>query len=172
MSVKKDLKRLAGADSRRFAKGTSCVPITDQKTLAIMRKYRLMPPGIILNGQDSNGNKWIDTAVGKFFVIPVGSLEEYIQVRDETSYVVDIDSIRGKTSEELNSAQLQEEAFVNLLKQIVGTVTLTKSQIVSGLKDIDPIVYNVIIETIDLNQSLTCTFLEKAQEFNRPKDQI
>lgn len=154
MNLTNQLRNIASDDSRRFAKGTICEILTDSIAHAIINKYQLGPPGIFIAAGEP---PWFDPRIGKFYAIPRTSLKEFreeIKAQGSSNPSnPDLDLVRYYAS--------REQPLVDFLRQKLVICTINKGQLIDG-KVINPTLYDVIIETVDINQTVNCSFIERS----------
>lgn len=161
MNITNKIRDLARLDSRRFAKGVICKIITDQKALAFIKKYQLGPLGIKpIAGEPP----WLDPKFGKFYVMPLSSISEFQEELDMVS-LNPPKNLDQYSEADLKKVLSRDQPLVDLLRQKMYVCTMSKAQLIDGSLP-DPAVYNVVVETSDLNETLTCVFIEAAHKIN------
>lgn len=160
MTLINKFRDVARSDSRRFAKGTVCEVVTDQKALNFINQYSLGPPGINLIYPEET--PWLDPKIGKFYAVPTSSLDEYKEELD--LFYSQTSNLANLTKENLMRVNSRAMPLLDFFRQKLFLCTLSKGNIIDGNYP-DPNIYNVVIETIDLNQSLSCIFVEKGGRY-------
>lgn len=163
MNIFNKIRDQAKDDSRRFAKGVACKIVYEPKAIGLIKKYGIVPSNVVLNGSAViNGNEfsYIDTATGKFFAIPSNSYPRYVTELNKIT-VVNQAPITPLTSKQSQDVVNKELEIVDYLRQILVLITIPRCRWPEGSIP-NPSQYDVIIDTVDISQTMDCIFVRRS----------
>ena len=131
-----------------------------------MYETGIIPTGIRLNAGPSD-KKYFDAILGKFFVIGKVSQQRYNDSLKSYSKNVSTqlaDPSKEYGIDELSVIKNYKQQFSDFLRQVVVMITIPSTRLPDG-KIPSPDVYDVIIETQDLNQTTDCIFITQKGQF-------
>lgn len=151
MSVYKQIGQDARLASRRFGKSIVC-RIVHGPLLSFIESKGLVPQGIYIN--NSTG---MDPINGKMLVIPITKYDEiinsFILSNTVTSNQVDLDFYETEVK--------KNDYLVSLIKQNLVLVTINHSKPAGAEGGANPEVYDIIIDSIDVNQVIEGTYVHR-----------
>lgn len=151
MTLFNQIKNEAKMDSRRFGKSVVCRIIYGEP-LAFLYANNLIPVGVFIDSKTG-----LDPVNNYMVVVPVyshKSLINYItnfdtQVKDPDADIIDYFKISQS-----------KQSVVNAIQQLILLVTLNQGSIPEGFKGgANPEAYDVIIDSIDVNQAIEATYV-------------
>ena len=131
-----------------------------------MYETGIIPTGVRLSAGPSD-KKYFDPMLGKFFVIGKVSEQRYKDALESFSKNVSTKlAVESKEYgiDELSAIKNYKQQFSDFLRQVVVMITIPCTRLPDG-KIPRPDVYDVIIETQDLNQTADCIFVTKHGQF-------
>lgn len=167
-------RQQARTDSRRFAKGTVCRILHGQgKTgdliIDILYRYQLAPSFMLFaNRKDGNGLRVAaDPQSNRLLVIPVTEYRDLENLLNDLGQSIDIGikvpeskpatgPNEYKNTNDAEKSNLIENKYykiVDFLRQNLIMVRVPISRVPNGSL-IDPAIYDVLIETIDVSQTI------------------
>lgn len=152
-------------DSRRFAKGILCKIVYQKKALNLIDKYGLLPTNIRFNNSyivDGVVVSYMDTTAGKFFAIPMNSYAKYLKELKKISEVTLEQRKKEATNRQSDLDLLVELEVLDFLKQILVLITVPKYRWPEGQINLNPEQYDVIVDTLDIGQTMDCVFVRAA----------
>lgn len=159
MSFIENIRSQSKDDARRFARGIYCKIVHQPDALNIIKKYKLAPGGIQFNTPTEF--PYFNSTLGKFFAIPSSSYITYLELIRNLST---LNKAKDTTSIEYRDAASQKELnLVEFMKQNLVLITIPAIRLNGELYQ--PDIYDVIIETVDLNQTMDCIFVRNNGQF-------
>lgn len=155
-------------NDRRFGKGTVCRLLYGNQITDILLRYNIVPPGTVFGAQVDG--KWIAAATdrGLFFVVPI---IDYPELEEELKNLGSLDPIaiqsENLSAQEIQTRATQHEAIVSFLRQKVIMVRVPRDRWPNGSPP-DPDLYDLMIETIDVSQTLDGLFVDRPKfDYNK-----
>ena len=166
MNFNEEIRQIARTDSRRFAKGTVCRILADQPGLTGIIGIMLMQ-GIIPRGINIDSRTGWDKRSGRMFVIP---LNKWADLKEELkNFNPDISQqLKDLQNENLSRDQKeartrQSEPLTTFLKQNTILITVRLPQFPDN-KILSPLTWDVLIETLDVSQSMNAQFVQRPSQ--------
>lgn len=149
---------------RRFGKGTVCRVLHGDQITDILVRFSLVPSGTIFSTKTESG-KMIAAATdrGMFFVVPI---IDYPEMEEELKRLGSLDPLseenENRSLEELQLMARQHESIISFLKQKLIMVRVPVDRWPNGSVP-NPDLYDLMIETIDVSQTLDGLFVDRAK---------
>lgn len=174
------IREQSRTDSRRFSKGTVCrllhgESVNGSKIIDILTRYRMVPnsasDGFIPYGDGSNKVAYCSKS-GRAFVMPLIEYSELQSLLKDIDLSASLPATQGKeTNFAIEDVQLVAAAYsrvINFIKQnmIMVRLPLVRSQ------PPDPLKYDVLVETIDLSQTIDGYLVDRADFSDLPDETI
>lgn len=162
MGIFNKLRQEAKIDSRRFGKSIVC-RIVYGFLLSYLYQKGIVPSGIFINYDTG-----LDPVNNKMIVIPVTAYDRVIDFYQ--NYDRDLQEIKNDI-DALYKAREIEEALLDVIKQNIVLVSVSPASIPEGLKSGTlPEAYDVLIDSIDVNQSIEATYVYRNRSSIRETD--
>lgn len=169
MALYDKLRQEAKLDSRRFGKSIMCEIIAGDDLLMLYNA------GIVPNGIYIKRDTGLDPINNKMFVMPIVKYEEYkkifkgsnkeeVQITEKDTDTIDVDSMAIHLDN-----QKKQIAF---LKQNIVLVQLDFSIPESKKGGLDPSIFGVLIDSIDIGQCTNAYYTSKTNESLRQKKDL
>lgn len=134
----------AKLNDRRFGKGIVCRLIHDDTVVNVLNQNGLLPLGVVLSYNEYSG-VMVSYSVekGLYFALPITVLEKY--------------------EEELSNYTFDTAAnLVSFLRQNLVMIRIPPYKCPNGNPGVDPVKYDILIETVDVSQTLDGIFVPRA----------
>lgn len=172
MNLTNKITQRSKLDSRRFAKGVACRIISDLLLISFIRAKGLIPATII---PGANG---YDIITSRLLAIPLNKWSNLQDLVAAASINVDINNnsiprpenfsageeAYTKRLSDLVAIKAKQDFLINFLRQNLILVFLPPSKLPAGAAIPDPDVYDIIIDSIDLSQSVDAELILRVKE--------
>lgn len=172
MNLVNKITQKAKLDSRRFAKSVACRIISNTVWLSFIRSKNLIPAGFVpsINGYD--------VITSRLLAVPIQKWAELTKLFNEANPIrtpsQELDSLRNTLTENeagfsiqlsaLEKIQAKQEVLVAFLRQNLVLVYLPISKLPAGETIPNPEIYDIIIDSIDVSQSVDAELILKVQD--------
>lgn len=148
---KQKILQQAKLSDRRFGKGIVCRLFSGSLIIDILNRYSILPPGTLLNVQADGIPVSIAIERALYFAIPISLLD--------------------KLEDELKNYTPQTPAsIIGFLKQNLVMIRIPPERCPNGNGIINPQLFDILIETIDVSETLDGVFVQRPQfNFERKK---
>lgn len=177
MGLNQQIRSQAKLDSHRFAKGTVCRilhGIKDNLIIDTLFRNQLVPHVTFL-AYEGDLISAVCNKSGRAFVVPIkdwpillklldkiNNTEINLQlITDDKTFLGPQETRGQKNSQQIANYKSGVQDLVEFLKQNMIMVRIPINS-VSGSKTINPLEYDVIIETIDLSQTIDALLVDRA----------
>lgn len=161
MSLYNKIRQDAKLDSRRFGKSIVCRIVTGS-LLSFIKSRNLIPPGVFINSDTG-----LDPVNNNMLVIPVSKFNEI--EKSFLQYLTDVAQPEKSALDDLVDMTNVSRGFIDLLKQNMILVTLNAASLRDGkLAGSSPSCFDVIIDSVDVNQAIEATYVFKNRDDLRP----
>ena len=166
MDISERIRQQAKIDSRRFGKGVVC-RIVIGPLLSLAEQHGLVPRGVYINPETG-----LDPINNKMLVIPVTKYEEVNNLL--TNYQTTVDEVQQQQGdiENIEKVARSDEAAVRALQQNLVLVTVNHN-VPDGIRaGAPPAAYDVIIDSVDVNQVIEATYVYRSRANIRTGESI
>jgi len=157
MELYDSIRNQAKMDSRRFGKGVVCRIVVGQ-LLDILYKEGMVPNGVYINQQG------LDPINHKMFVIPVVKYPEIERLVKDYQPTLTEDQKRKMDLEAVETVTQSKSGLVKALRQNIVLVTLNMNVPHGQQAGLDPNYHDVIIDSLDVNQTIEATYVYRTVE--------
>lgn len=170
MKLSNTILHTAKADSRRFARGVQCRIIYESEILDLISRYNLKPVNIVF---DAGITKWYAMQTGHFLAIPVDAVKKYENLKK--SVKSSILNLESDIEDVLNSSAratmlLTETPLIDYLRQKLILVSCQRNEMPDN-KLVNPLLYDIVIDTIDIGLGKDCKFIPRSNLNFRKKQE-
>lgn len=169
MGIYDKIRQEAKLDSRRFSKAIMCEIMAGEDLLMLYNA------GIVPNGIYIQSDTGLDPINNKMFVMPIVKYEEYkkifknsnkeeVQITEKDTDTIDVDSIA------IHRDNLNKR--VSFLKQNVVLAQLDFNMPEARKGGLNPNVFGVLIDSIDIGQCTNAYYTSKTNENLREKKDL
>ena len=153
MSIHEKIRSEAKLDSRRFGKSIVC-KIVYGELLAYLERHGLVPNGIRINSETG-----LDPVNNKMFVLPMPIYLDIIRLMGNTESNINQGNLANLDINQLAKIEDSAQILVNALQQNLILITVHHN-IPEGIRAGSlPEVYDIMIDSIDVNQSIEGTYV-------------
>lgn len=166
MDISERIRQQAKMDSRRFGKGVVC-RIVIGPLLSVSEQHGLVPRGVYINPETG-----LDPINNKMLVIPVTKYEEVNSLVKNYQNSVSQRQQKLDDIENIEKVARSDEALVKALQQNLVLVTVNHN-VPDGIRaGAPPEAYDVIIDSIDVNQVIEATYVYRSRANIRTEETI
>lgn len=148
-------------DSRRFGKSTVCKIIHGIPVINFLRRRNLIPETITISYETG-----YDIFSGRMFVIPSTKWDTYLKYQKYIGPTGTFVAAGEKDSIDKETEERQGEQFEEFIRQNMIMVSITPDKMPDGKKAglEHPEVYDVLIDGVDVSQTLDAIIVFSTQE--------
>lgn len=166
MNFNKKIRQEAKLDSRRFGKGVVC-KIVYGPLLEYLYQKNIIPSGVFITSKSG-----LDPINQKMVVIPVNKYKYVLSLMSNNEISKEnTESIENNSDlESIQNLTLSEEYKISYIKQAIVFVTISGSIPEGQLAGADPNTYDVLIDSLDVNQAVAANYILTTKKIKRSKE--
>lgn len=166
MNFNKKIRQEAKLDSRRFGKGVVC-KIVYGPLLEYLYQKSIIPSGVFINS-----NTGLDPMDRRMIVIPINKYRNILSLISNNEVSKEnTESIENNSDlESIQNLTLSEEYKISYIKQAIVFVTISGSIPEGQLAGVDPNTYDVLIDSLDVNQAVEANYILTTKKIKRSKE--